>query len=49
MDALIILMLLCALGPLALRFGYDSRDLVRSQEHELALRAVEWSPNGPVR
>jgi len=49
MDALIIMALLCALGPLAMRFGYDSRDLLRSKEHELALSGVAWSPHGPAR
>ena len=42
MDALIVLAMLLALGPLALRFGYDSRDHVRSREHALALSGVTW-------
>ena len=42
LDALLVLALLCALGPLAMRFGYDSRDLVRSEEHEFARHGVVW-------
>jgi hypothetical protein len=44
MDALLVLTLLCALGPLALHFGYDSRDRLRSAEHDLARQGFAWGP-----
>jgi hypothetical protein len=42
LDASLVLALLCALAPLAMRFGYDSRDLLRSEEHEFARHRVAW-------
>lgn len=43
MELIIIVLALAALGPLAARFGYDSRAVYRSHEHQLASRGVTWS------
>lgn len=42
MELLIAILALAALGPLAARFGYDSRDGYRSPEQQLASYAVTW-------
>ncbi|MDQ3809956.1 MAG: hypothetical protein M3336_06660 [Chloroflexota bacterium] len=43
MELLIILFVLCALGPLAARFGYDSRVGLFSKEQDLGARGVTWA------
>jgi len=43
MELLIILFVLCALGPLAARYGYDSRPGLPSKERELGARGVTWA------
>lgn len=60
MEAIMALVLLVALGSASLRWGYDSRDGLRSKEQELAVYGVTWkdlhdprepggaSPNGKV-
>ena len=48
MDALIFVALIIALSAVfatALRFGADSRDGFRSDEHRLALHGVTWAPD----
>lgn len=42
MELLIAFLALVALGLLAARFGYDSRDGYRSHEHELASYGMTW-------
>jgi hypothetical protein len=42
MDLLIVLVSLCGLGLHAYRFGADSRQTARSEEHELARRGLVW-------
>jgi hypothetical protein len=42
MEALVPLALLCTLAILATRWGYDSRDSVRSKEQELASLGLTW-------
>ena len=60
MEAIMALVLLVALGGASLRWGYDSRESIRSKEQELAAYGVSWqelhnsraptgaSPNGKV-
>ncbi len=43
MDVIFFVVALVALGALALRFGQDSREGIRSQEHDLATRGVSWN------
>lgn len=47
MDLVVLVVALCALGLLAIRFGRDSRDLLRTKEHELEARGYRW--DGPPR
>jgi hypothetical protein len=42
MELLIILAVLCALGPLAMRFGYDSGNRLRSHEEDAAACGMRW-------
>ncbi len=49
MDVIVFVAALVALGALALRFGQDSREGIRSQEHELAARGVTWNDLEPDR
>lgn len=42
MELLIAVFAIAALGPLAIRFGHDSRDGYRSREHQLASYGVTW-------
>jgi hypothetical protein len=42
MEALIVALALVALAILSLRFGWDSRDGIRSREHELARQGMTW-------
>ena len=42
MEFVVIVSLVCLLGILANRFGYDSRDGVRSVEERLARRGFSW-------
>jgi hypothetical protein len=54
MELLVVFGAFIALAVLALRFGQDSRDGIRSQEEILALRGVRWdrmaehSPAEPI-
>jgi hypothetical protein len=48
-EGLIVLALFVALALLAVRYGADSRDGIRSKEHDLALRGVAWRDPGPRR
>lgn len=41
--ALAVVTALIALGPLAARFGYDSRDGYASQEQRLAAHGMTWN------
>jgi hypothetical protein len=43
MDLLLVLVFFCGLGLLALRYGHDSRDALRSAEDDLARRGVAWA------
>jgi hypothetical protein len=43
-ELLIIVGALCGLGLLAVRYGADSREAVRSEEHDLARRGLVWGP-----
>ncbi len=49
MDAFVFIAALAALGALALRFGQDSRDGIRSQEHEFAARGFTSIDRAPDR
>jgi hypothetical protein len=42
MDLLVCVVILCVLGYLAARFGYDSREAPHSKEHDLANFGMEW-------
>ena len=42
-EGLIVLALFVALAILAVRYGADSRDGIRSREHDLALRGMTWN------
>ena len=42
MELLVIVFALCVLGLLATRFGYDSRDGLRSREEEAAAAGMFW-------
>lgn len=42
MELLIVIAILCAVGVLAIRFGYDSRSLPRSPEEQAALDGMAW-------
>jgi hypothetical protein len=42
MELLILVVGLGVLGYLAIRFGYDSRELPRSEEHTLANHGMVW-------
>ena len=42
MELLVVLALLVALGVLAHRYGYDSRERPRSREEELAAGGITW-------
>jgi hypothetical protein len=48
MDLIVLVVGLCALGVLANRFGYDSRDVLGPKESELAARGYKWA-NPPTR
>lgn len=48
MEALIVLILVCALAVLATRYGFDSREAPRSKEHELAMLGLTWGPPAPA-
>jgi hypothetical protein len=41
-ELLVIVFALCVLGLLATRFGYDSRDGLRSHEEEAATAGMTW-------
>jgi hypothetical protein len=43
MEGLFVLALFVALAILSLRYGVDSRDGLRSKEHDLAARGVTWT------
>jgi hypothetical protein len=43
MDLLLVLVLFCGLGLLALHYGHDSRDALRSAEENLARRGMAWT------
>lgn len=45
MDLIVLVVALCAIGVLANRFGYDSRDILGPKECELAARGYKW--DGP--
>ncbi len=47
MELVLIALGLCLLGVLATRFGVDSRDSIRSKEHELA--GFGWQWNEPIQ
>ncbi len=49
MEAIAAIMILVALGALALRFGHDSRDTPHSAEHSFAARGVNWSSTSAPR
>ena len=42
MELFVIVFALCLLGLLATRFGYDSRDVLRSREDEAATTGMIW-------
>jgi hypothetical protein len=42
MDLLIFIAVLCALAFLAMRYGYDSRDVPYSEEERLARYGMVW-------
>jgi hypothetical protein len=42
MELLVIVFALCMLGLLATRFGYDSRDGLRSREEDAASTGMIW-------
>ncbi|MBA2277068.1 MAG: hypothetical protein H0W06_04830 [Chloroflexia bacterium] len=49
MEAIAAIMILVALGALALRFGHDSRDTPHSAEHRFAARGVTWTNTYALR
>lgn len=42
MELLLVIVISCALGPLALRFGQDSQDRLRSREESAAACGMAW-------
>jgi hypothetical protein len=46
-EWIVILALVVALGVLAQRYGYDSRDRPRSAEERLAAAGVTWEEGQP--
>jgi hypothetical protein len=48
MELLVIVLALCVLGLLASRYGYDSRDGLRSHEEEAAVTGMTWEAR-PLR
>ena len=47
MDAVIVLSAFIALAITSLLWGYDSRDLLHSKEHLLAMYGVTWTEITP--
>jgi hypothetical protein len=47
LDALVLLVLACALAVLAVRFGHDSRETSPSKEEQLAALGVVWGGLDP--
>ena len=47
MEVIVILAVVVALGVLAQRYGYDSRDRPRSAEERLAAAGVTWEEGQP--
>jgi hypothetical protein len=48
MDVLLLIAAFCVFCVLAARFGYDSRDTLRSQEHIQAELGLTWPIPRPV-
>ena len=48
MELLLAIVAIAALGPLALRFGQDSRGRLRSREDQAARWGMTWDAHSPT-